>query len=56
MLLLLYSILKYVGKYWVIFLGVWTSQIFFTLKLMGISFSIYGFSPYEQFSSKELRS
>jgi hypothetical protein len=43
-------------KYWVIFLGVGNQSEFFKLKLMGISFSIYEFSPYEQFSSNELRS
>jgi hypothetical protein len=29
---------------------------FFTLKFIGISLSIYGISPYEQFSTNELRS
>jgi hypothetical protein len=33
----------------VIFSGVITSQNFFTLELMGISFSIYEFSSYEVF-------
>jgi hypothetical protein len=36
-------------KYWVIFLGFGNQSEFFTLKLMGISFLIYEFSPYEHF-------
>jgi hypothetical protein len=32
-------------KYWVIFLGVGNQSELFTLILMGISFSIYEFSP-----------
>jgi hypothetical protein len=40
----------------VIFLGVGNKSEFFTLKLMGMSFSIYEFSPYKLFSSNELRS
>jgi hypothetical protein len=43
-------------KYWLIFLGVGNQSEFFILKLMGISLSIYEFSPYKQFSSNELRS
>jgi hypothetical protein len=38
----------------VIFVGVGNQSEFVTLKLMGISFSIYEFSPYEQFSLNEL--
>jgi hypothetical protein len=34
----------------VVFLGVGNQSEFFTLKLMGISFSIHEFSSYEQFS------
>jgi hypothetical protein len=45
--LLFYIILTCVEKYWVIFVGVWNQSEFFTLKLMGILFSIYDFSPYE---------
>jgi hypothetical protein len=41
-------------KYWVIFLGVRNQSECFTLKLMGILFLIYEFSPCEQFSLNEL--
>jgi hypothetical protein len=40
----------------VIFLGAGNQPEFFTLKLMGILFLIYEFSPYEQFSLSELHS
>jgi hypothetical protein len=48
------SILTYVGKILGDFPG--SQEPFFMLILMGISFSIHEFSPYEQFSSNELRS
>jgi hypothetical protein len=38
------------------FSGVGNQSEFFTVILMGISFSIYEFSPFVQFSSNELRS
>jgi hypothetical protein len=44
------------GKYWVIVPVVGNQSEFFILKLMEISFSIYKFSPYEQFLWNEFRS
>lgn len=38
-----------------IFVGVLHQSEFFTLKLVDILFPVYEFSPYEPFSSKELR-
>jgi hypothetical protein len=55
-ILWLYSILAYVGKILGDFFGNREPVRIFTMKLIEFSFSIYEFSPYEQFSSNELRS